>query len=98
MREISWKQTFSFTFRVFGLNARAHIACEKRNKLKPNNHCYVVVGYNEVSKAYYLYYPSTHKVIEHRDAIFDEVPTHVLLASFWFILTDDSLIDDSQHV
>ena len=38
------------------------------------------------------------KVIEHRDAIFDEVATHDLLGSFPLLLTDYSPRDDSQHV
>lgn len=54
------------------------------------------MGYNEVSNAYGLYDPSTDKVIERRDAIFDEVLTSGPPSCFH--LTEDSPRDDFQHV
>lgn len=84
-----------FHFKNCGSSEWAHIPSEKKNKPKPKKHHYILVGYNKVSKAYSLYDPSTHKVIEHRDVILDEVPTHYPLGSFPLSITNDP-IDDSQ--
>jgi hypothetical protein len=84
-------------YRIFGSSAWAHIPSEKRNNLEPKIHCYTLVGYNKVFKAYRLYDPSTHKVIKHIDVSFDEVPTHGLSGSFPLLLTNDSPTYESQH-
>jgi hypothetical protein len=44
----------------------------------------ILVGYSEISKAYCLYDPSTHKVIECRDVVFDEILTHDPLGYFHY--------------
>jgi len=41
-----------------------------------------MVGCSEISKANCLYDPSTHKVIECRDVVFDGILTHCLLGYF----------------
>lgn len=37
-------------------------------------------------------------MIERGDVIFDQVPTHILSGSCPLLITDNSHIDDSQHV
>jgi hypothetical protein len=65
-----------FHFRFFGSSAWAHTPNEVRNILKMPKPCYPLVGYKETFQGYRFYDPFTHQVIEHRDVVFDEVPTH----------------------
>jgi hypothetical protein len=46
------------------------------------------VGYNEIPKAYHLYDSPTHKVIEQKDVVFDEILTHIPLGYFPLLSND----------
>jgi hypothetical protein len=50
----------------------------------------ILVGYNETSKAYCLYDPSTNKVIERRDVVFEEVLSHGPPRSYPTLIVEDS--------
>jgi hypothetical protein len=76
-------------FKIFGSHEWAHTPKEKQNKLQPTSQHYTLVGYKETSKVYCLYDPSTKKVIEQRDLVFDEVLSHGLLRSYPTLITKD---------
>jgi hypothetical protein len=72
--------------RIFGSSVWAHIPKEK--KMEPKSHCCILIGYNEVSKAYHLYDPSNYQVIKWRYVVFDEVLSHNLLGYFLLLSTN----------
>jgi hypothetical protein len=57
---------------IFGCFAYSHISLEKGTKLDPTYQQGILVGYLEVSKAYWIYIPSQRKVVVSRDVIFQE--------------------------
>jgi hypothetical protein len=57
---------------IFGCVVYCHIPTEKRTKLDPTTENGILVGYNETSKAYRMYIPSTRKTVERRDVKFEE--------------------------
>ena len=58
--------------RIFGSMAYCHVPSEKRSKLDQTAEREFLVGYNEVSKAYRIYIPSSRKVVIRRDVKFME--------------------------
>ena len=58
--------------RVFGCMTYAHVPDELRKKLDNKGEKCIFVGYNDESKAYKLYNPSTKKVIISKDVYFIE--------------------------
>ena len=49
-----------------------HVTDEQRSKLDDKSQKYIFIGYDENSKGYKLYNPTTRKTIISRDIIFDE--------------------------
>jgi hypothetical protein len=66
---------FFVHLKVFGSHAWAHITKETCNNLETRSQHCSLVGYNETSKEYHLYDPSTNKLIERRD-VFERVLSH----------------------
>lgn len=60
-------------FKVFGCECWAHIPDEKRKKLEPKSHKCIFIGYDENSKAYRLFDPSSQSFIIRTDVQFHEV-------------------------
>ena len=58
--------------RIWGSVCYYHIPAEKRTKLDPMTVKGILVGYNEVSKAYRIYVLTRRKVIVCRDVQFEE--------------------------
>ena len=58
--------------RIFGCDAYAHIAKEKRRKLDPKSKLCVFVGYGNYVKGYRLYDPALDDVIHARNVVFFE--------------------------
>ena len=67
--EEAWSGTKQFVthMKVFGCVAYAHVPDQLRKKLDHKGEKCIFVGYNDESKAYKLYNPSTKKVIISRD-------------------------------
>jgi hypothetical protein len=59
-------------FRIFGYLVYFHVPKEKRTKLDPSGRKGTFVGYNESSKAYWIYIPSQRQIEVRRDVIFEE--------------------------
>lgn len=57
-------------FMMFGARCFVHVPHQKRRKLDPTGMAGKLVGYDESSKAYRIYVPSTRKVIISRDVKF----------------------------
>ena len=72
--EETWSGTKQFFthMRVFGCVAYAHVPDQLRKKLDNKGEKCIFLGYNDESKAYKLYNPSTKKVIINRDVQFIE--------------------------
>ena len=49
-------------FRIFGCLVYIHVPKEKRTKLDPSSRKGTFVGYNESSKAYWVYIPSQRQI------------------------------------
>jgi len=58
--------------RIYGCAAYVHIPREKRSKLESKALCYVIVGYDDLSKAYRCYDPEKQRIIISKDVYFDE--------------------------
>ena len=58
--------------KVFNCIAYAHVPKETRSKLDDKSEKYIVVGYDEQSRAYRLFNPITRKIIVNRDVVFKE--------------------------
>jgi hypothetical protein len=58
--------------RTFGCITYSHVPFEKRKKLEPTTERGIFVGYNETSKAFCIYIPSSRKTVLRRDIIFEE--------------------------
>jgi len=58
---------------IFGCLTYSHVPSEKRKRLHPTKQKGILVGYSEVSKAYWIYIPSQQKVVESRGVRFQEV-------------------------
>ncbi|KAK4434982.1 hypothetical protein Salat_0661200 [Sesamum alatum] len=58
--------------RVFGNIAYTHVPDQKRTKLDNKSARYVFIGYDQSSKGYKLYNPSSGKIVISRDVEFDE--------------------------
>ncbi|KAK4429806.1 Glutamate receptor 2.5 [Sesamum alatum] len=58
--------------RVFGSIAYTHVPDQKRTKLDDKSARYVFIGYDQSSKGYKLYNPSSRKIVISRDVEFDE--------------------------
>jgi hypothetical protein len=50
----------------------SHAPSEKRKKLDPTTQQGILLGYSEVSKAYWIYIPSQWRVVVSRDVRFEE--------------------------
>jgi transposase InsO family protein len=59
-------------FRIFGCPIYFHVPKEKRTKLDPSVRNNTFVGYNESSKAYWIYIPSKRQIKVNRDVTFEE--------------------------
>lgn len=57
-------------FMMFGAKCYVHIPTQKRQKLDPTGIAGRLMGYDESSKAYRIYIPSTEKIIVSRDVKF----------------------------
>jgi len=58
--------------RIFGCLVYIHVPKDKRKKLEPLGNKGILVGYNELSKAYRTYVPGQKKVKIRRYVTFDE--------------------------
>jgi hypothetical protein len=58
--------------RIFGCSTFSHVPSERRTKLDPTTQQGILVGYSEVSKAYWIYIPPPRKVVVSRDVRFEE--------------------------
>ncbi|MCO5583107.1 hypothetical protein L7F22_037015 [Adiantum nelumboides] len=65
--------------RIFGSLAYVHVPAHQRHKLEAKALKCIFVGYSSESKGYQLYVPSTQKIIESQDVIFDEYASQPLL-------------------
>ena len=78
MKDVTLKEAWSGEkpsvehFRVFGCIGHVHIPDAKRTKLEDKSVNYVLLGVNDESKGYRLYYPVAKKIIVSRDVVFDE--------------------------
>ena len=59
-------------FRIFGCLTFSHVPFEKRTKLDPTTKKGIFVGYDETSKAFHIYLPSSRKVVVRREVRFEE--------------------------
>ncbi|CAM6100214.1 unnamed protein product [Calypogeia fissa] len=59
-------------FKVIECTAYVKLPKEKCNKLSAQAICYVLVGYDDQSKAYRVYHPSSRKIYISKDVLFDE--------------------------
>jgi hypothetical protein len=50
----------------------SYVPSEKRTKLEPTTERGIFVGYNETSKAFRIYLPSSRKTVLRRDVKFEE--------------------------
>jgi hypothetical protein len=57
---------------IFGCITYSHVPSKKRTNLEPTTERGIFVGYNETSKAFCTYLPSSRKTVLRRDAIFEE--------------------------
>lgn len=57
--------------------------------MEPKSNCCILAGYTKIDRACHPYDPSTHKVNERRDVVFDEVITHGPLRSFPLLFIDN---------
>ena len=62
--------------RVFGAKAMAHIPKCKRKKWDVKSREAILVGFDEETKAYRLYHPSTRDVFKSRDVVFIHEPSY----------------------
>src|SRR5713101_5430895 len=58
--------------RIFGSHCYCHVHADNRKKLDPSGEKGLLVGYNEISKAYRVYIPARRRIIVSRDVQFDE--------------------------
>jgi hypothetical protein len=58
--------------RIFGCITYSHVPSEKRTKLELTAERGIFVGYSETSKAFFIYLPSSRKIVLRRDVIFEE--------------------------
>lgn len=58
--------------RIIGSLAYCHIPDSKRNKFEPKAVATILLGYDELSKAYRCYNPTTHRILVSCDVRFDE--------------------------
>lgn len=58
--------------RIIGSIAYVHIPKDMRTKLDPKSFSTILVGYDQHSKAYRCFDPSTNKILISKDVIFDE--------------------------
>jgi hypothetical protein len=56
--------------KIFGCLTYSHVPSEKRTKLDPTTQQGILVGYLEVSKAYWIYVPSLSRVVVSIDVRF----------------------------
>ena len=61
-----------FRSRIFGCIAYSYIPKEKSTKLGPTAEKGIFVGYNDTSKAFRVYIPTSRKVVIRRDVRFEE--------------------------
>jgi hypothetical protein len=66
------KKPYIIHLRIFGCVFYCHIPTEKRTKLDPTTKKRILVGYNETSKSYRIYIPSTRKTVVRRNIKFEE--------------------------
>ena len=57
---------------IFGSVCYCHVHADNRKKLDPSGEKGLLVGYNEISKAYRVYIPACRGIIVSRDVQFDE--------------------------
>ena len=58
--------------RIFGSVCYCHVHADNRKKLDPSREKGLLVGYNEISKAYRFYIPACGRIIVSKDVQFDE--------------------------
>jgi hypothetical protein len=58
--------------RIFGSVSYYHVPSEKRTKLDPTREKGLLVGYNEVSKAYRIFVSAHRRIVVCRDVQFKE--------------------------
>lgn len=58
--------------RIFGSPVFAHVPKTKRSKLDPRSEKCVLLSFDETTKAYRCYHPSTRKIFISRDVFIDE--------------------------
>ena len=58
--------------RIFGNVCYCHVHVDNRKKMDPSGQKGLLVGYNEISKAYRVYIPARRRIIVSKDVHFDE--------------------------
>ena len=64
-------------FRIFGCLTYSHVPSEKRTKFEPTTERGIFVGYDETSKAFHIYLPTSRKVVVRRLVFL--IQSHLLL-------------------
>ena len=59
-------------FWIFGFLTYSHVPSEKRKKLEATGECGIFVGYDDTSKAFWIYFPAQRKVVVRRELKFEE--------------------------
>jgi hypothetical protein len=59
-------------FQIFGCITYSHVPSEKRTNLEPTTKRGIFFGYNETSKAFYIYHPSLRKTVLRIDVGLEE--------------------------
>jgi len=74
MSKESWNGVNSLVdhFRVFECITHTHVPEAKRTKIDNTNITYALLGVSEESKGYWLFDPTTKKVVVSKDMIFKE--------------------------
>ena len=58
--------------KMFGCLTYSHVPSEKRTKLEPTTEKGILVGYNEMTKGYWIYLPAQQKLVVRWDVRFEE--------------------------
>jgi hypothetical protein len=70
--DFSWKKLEVGHLRIFGCITYSHVPSEKRKNLEPMAERGIFVGYNETSKAFCIYLPSSRNIVLRRDVKFED--------------------------
>eukprot|EP00253_Pinus_taeda_P033552 PITA_33552 len=72
MEAYSGKRPDVSHFRIFGSSFCCHVTKDARKKLDPTTNLGILVGYTDTPHNYWVYLPSTQRIVVRRDLKFDE--------------------------